>query len=75
MYGNRMADIAVRHRTLAPFGGITRIRFKGSLSPPLRNWTLSHRGSPAVYLFRIGLAQSKSTTSKLLAEQCYKPGT
>jgi hypothetical protein len=24
----------VRHRTLAPFGGITRIRFKGS-----SNWT------------------------------------
>jgi hypothetical protein len=24
-----MAELPVRHRTLAPFGGITRIRFKG----------------------------------------------
>jgi len=36
----RIAESPVRHRTLAPFGGITRIRFKGSsdlrTSQPLR---------------------------------------
>src|SRR5215472_14869650 len=49
-------------RTLASFGGIIRIRFKGS---PASYRTLSHCGSPAVCLFpRIGLAQAKSTTSK-----------
>src|SRR5262245_41309432 len=44
----------VRHRTLAPFGGITRIRFKGSsnrTSQPLR--------LPRIF-FRIGLAIVKS---------------
>ena len=29
-----MAKMPVRHRTLAPFGGITRIRFKGSAPKP-----------------------------------------
>jgi hypothetical protein len=37
----------VRHRTLASFGGITRIRFKGS---PASHRTLSHCGSPALRL-------------------------
>src|SRR5881397_2815453 len=51
----------VRHRTLAPFGGITRIRFKGSPLPPSRDQTLSHCGSPAVcFLVRIGLVLAKS---------------
>jgi hypothetical protein len=48
----------VQHRTLAPFDGITRIRFKGS---PASHRTLSHCGSPAVcFLLRIGLARAKS---------------
>jgi hypothetical protein len=42
-----MAEMPVRHRTLAPFGGITRIRFKGS---PASHRTLSHCGSPAAFL-------------------------
>jgi hypothetical protein len=50
--------LPVRHRTLAPFGGITRIRFKGS---PVSHRTLSHCGSPAVcFLVRIGPAPAKS---------------
>lgn len=31
---DRMAENTVRLRTLAPFGGITRIRFKGSAPKP-----------------------------------------
>jgi hypothetical protein len=58
---NRIAEIAsppatlpqhcgqVRHRTLAPFGGITRIRFKGSRSPAVavldsQPWRLPRTG-------------------------------
>jgi hypothetical protein len=55
-----MAESPVRHRTLAPFGGITRIRFKGS---PAFRQTLSHCGSPALcFLARIRLACAKSIT-------------
>src|SRR5262249_8256844 len=48
----------VRHRTLAPFGGITRIRFKGSVAGA----TLSAFAAPPQYCFslRIGLAFAKS---------------
>jgi hypothetical protein len=35
-----MAEIPVRHRTLAPFGSITRIRFKGSSSWTSQPWQL-----------------------------------
>jgi hypothetical protein len=54
-----MADIgSPASDPLAPFGGITRIRFKGS---PALHRTLSHCGSPAVcFLVRIGLARAKS---------------
>src|SRR6266576_6160345 len=48
-----MAELPAQHQTLAPFGGITRIRFKGS---PASHRTLSHRGSPAVVL----LAQNRT---------------
>ncbi len=40
-----MADLPFRHRTLAPCGGITRIRFKGSSEICS---DLSAIGSPAV---------------------------
>src|SRR5207249_8397857 len=49
----------VRHRTLAPFDGITRIRFKGSSS-----WTSQPLRLPRISIsLRIGLARAKSTTS------------
>jgi hypothetical protein len=46
------------NRTLAPFDGITRIRFKGSVAGA----TLSAIAAPPQYCFlvRIGLAQAKS---------------
>ena len=50
--------LPVQHRTLAPFDGITRIRFKGS---PLQTDTLSHCGSPAVLL----LSQNRTRTSEV----------
>jgi hypothetical protein len=59
-----MDDLPVRHRTLAPFGGITRIRFKGSVAGA----TLSAIAAPPQYCFllRIGLVRAKSTTSKIV---------
>src|SRR6267378_8000751 len=46
----------VRHRTLAPFGGITRIRFKGS-----SNWTSQPLRLPRCVELRIRPDPSKST--------------
>jgi hypothetical protein len=47
----------VRHRTLAPFDGITRIRFKGS-----SNWTSQPSRLPRISIsvrIRLGCAKSK----------------
>ena len=61
----------VRHRTLAPFGGITRIRFKGSPLPLSRDQTLSHCGSPALCFFvKIGLAIAKSMVATCCSVKC-----
>src|SRR5205809_6830246 len=46
----------VRHRTLAPFDGITRIRFKGS-----SNWTSQPLRLPRSVEFRIRPTFAKST--------------
>jgi hypothetical protein len=46
-----MAELPVRHRTLAPFGGITRIRFKGS-----SNWTSQPLRLPRIFF----LGQNKT---------------
>jgi hypothetical protein len=46
----------VRHRTLAPFGGITRIRFKGS-----SNWTSQPLRLPRIVELRIRPDPAKST--------------
>jgi hypothetical protein len=50
-----------------PFGGITRIRFKGSPAHSREPcWTLSHCGSPALsFSLRIRPTRAKSTTSKI----------
>jgi len=58
MRGRAMAEIQSGNRTLAPFDGITRIRFKGSVAGA----TLSAIAAPPQYCFsfRIGLAQAKS---------------
>ena len=40
----------VRHRTLTPFGGITRIRFKGSRSPAVAGTGLSAIAAPPHFL-------------------------
>jgi hypothetical protein len=45
----------VRHRTLAPFDGITRIRFKGS-----SNWTSQPLRLPRIVELRIRLHPAKS---------------
>ena len=51
----------VRHRTLAPFDGITRIRFKGS-----SNWTSQPLRLPRIFISsRIRLRYAKSTTGKI----------
>src|SRR5690242_17895228 len=52
-----MAELPVGTNLLAPYGGITRIRFKGSSDNPS---DLSAHGSPAVF-FRIGPEDAKST--------------
>src|SRR5262245_31655129 len=58
--GNARLKSPVRHRTLAPFGGITRIRFKGFVSP-----TSQPSGSPALsFSVRIRLGRVKSTTRR-----------
>ena len=46
----------VRHRTLAPFDGITRIRFKGS-----SNWTSQPLRLPRIVELRIRPDPGKST--------------
>src|SRR4030095_2325298 len=46
----------VRHRTLAPFGGITRIRFKGS-----SNWTSQPLRLPRIVELRLRPGLEKST--------------
>jgi hypothetical protein len=46
----------VRHRTLAPFDGITRIRFKGS-----SNWTSQPWRLPRIVELRIRPDPGKST--------------
>ena len=46
----------VRHRTLAPFGGITRIRFKGS-----SNWTSQPSRLPRLVELRLRPDPGKST--------------
>ena len=46
----------VRHRTLAPFGGITRIRFKGS-----SNWTSQPLRLPRLVELRLRPDLGKST--------------
>ena len=46
-----MAKSPVRHRTLAPFVGITRIRFKGS-----SNWTSQPSRLPSIFF----LGQNKT---------------
>jgi hypothetical protein len=50
----------VRHRTLAPFGGITRIRFKGS-----SNWTSQPLRLPRIVELRIRPDPAKSTQHKV----------
>ena len=52
----RRLKIPVRHRTLAPFGGITRIRFKGSSS-----WTSQPLRLPRSIELRIRPDPAKST--------------
>ena len=47
----------VRHRTLAPFGGITRIRFKGS-----SNWTSQPLRLPRIVELRLRPDPAKSTS-------------
>jgi hypothetical protein len=59
-----MAEITSPPKTLAPFGGITRIRFKGSAPKPFG--ALSAIAAPPLYCFlvRIGLAPAKSMPGK-----------
>src|SRR5437764_13911887 len=49
---------------LAPFGGIIRIRFKGS---PVNLPDSQPRGSPALFAFRIRLARCKSMPRRIVA--------
>ena len=49
---------------LAPFGGITRIRFKGS---PANLPDSQPRGSPALFTFRIRPARCKSMPRRIVA--------
>jgi hypothetical protein len=58
MRGRASLSCQSGNRTLAPFDGITRIRFKGSVAGA----TLSAIAAPPHYYFsvRIGLAQAKS---------------
>src|SRR5438552_5746130 len=49
-------------RLLAPFGGITRIRFKGS---PVSLPDSQPRGSPALFVFRIRPARRKSMPRRI----------
>jgi hypothetical protein len=57
----RMAD-------LASFGGITRIRFKGSPIPPSLNRTLSHSAPPHLIL-----GQNKTETTEVNARYPVRP--
>jgi hypothetical protein len=62
-----MAEMPIQ--ALAPFGGITRIRFKGSAPKPFE--ALSAIAAPPQYCFslRIGLARAKSTCAEIVGRQ------
>jgi hypothetical protein len=65
-----MADIASPASALAPFGGITRIRFKGSVAGA----TLSAIAAPPQYCFfvRIGLVLAKSIGTRNEDVRCQR---
>ena len=58
----------VRHRTLAPFDGITRIRFKGS-----SNWTSQPLRLPRLVEMRLRPDPGKSTRRQI-ANHCMLGG-